>query len=356
LRIAIDARELRGKPTGVGRYLAETLAAWKTLPEIAAHDVVLCAPDEGSAGTRWEQLTLPGLIRRAGADVFFAPGYTGPLRCPVPMVVAVHDVSFWAHPEWFSPREGIRRRVLTKWSARRAARVLTISEFSKTEIVKHLGVAKQKVEVIYPGVGSLADRKGPPRSSQESDAARASVARDNMVLYVGSVFNRRHVPELIEGFARLAGRHAGARLEIVGDNRTTPRIDLDAAARASGATDRIRLRNYVSDEDLSALYGQARAMAFLSDYEGFGFTPLEALAAGVPIVVLDTPVAREICRDAAMYVGRPDPVVIEAALERALFDDAERARVLAAAAGVLRRYSWATSARRTLQTLVTCGG
>jgi alpha-1,3-rhamnosyl/mannosyltransferase len=164
------------------------------------------------------------------------------------------------------------------------------------------------------------------------------------------------VPELIEGFSRLAKRHADARLEIVGDNRTTPRIDLEALARASGRADRIRLRSYVSDGELAALYGRARAMAFLSDYEGFGLTPLEALAAGVPIVVLDTPVAREIYGDAAIYVERPDPAAIDAALERALLDDAERGRVAAAAGGVLARYSWRESARRTLQTLVTCGG
>ncbi len=363
MRIAVDARELRGQPTGVGRYLSQTLAAWKALPEAATHDVVLCAPEGESAGTRWEQLTLPGLIRRAGADVFFAPGYTGPLRCPVPMVLAVHDVSFSAHPEWFSPREGIRRRLLTRWSAQRASRVITISEFSKSEIVEHLGVAPGKVEVIYPGVSSLADHKGPPRSdgegppySAQGPEARAFMAREPLILYVGSVFNRRHVPELIDGFSRLARRHPDARLEIVGDNRTTPRLDLEALARTSGVGDRIGLRSYISDEALAVLYGRARTMAFLSDYEGFGLTPLEALAAGVPIVVLDTPVAREIYGAAAIAVERPDPAAIDAALERALFDEAERARMLAAAAALLPRYSWLESARRTLQTLVTCGG
>jgi glycosyltransferase involved in cell wall biosynthesis len=338
VKIVVDARELRGKPTGVGRYLAELFAAWKAMPAAAAHEFVLFAPDEGTAGTLWEQVTLPQLVRRAGADVLFSPAYTGPLLGSVPMVVAIHDVSYAAHPEWFPWREGLRRRMLSRLAARRAARVLTISEFSKQEIVKHLGVDPSKVTVTYLGV---------------TQAPRAESGAPD-VLFVGSIFSRRHVPELMQGFAGLAARHADARLTIVGDNRTTPQVDLDAVARASGSGDRIRIRSYVTDEELRALYRGARAFVFLSDYEGFGLTPLEALSAGIPIVVLDTPVAREIYGPAAVYLPRPDPALVDAALERMLFDEAERARLLDAAATVLARYSWQECAHRTLQVLLAC--
>ena len=125
MRIAVDARELAGRPTGVGRYLAEILDAWAEMPAAAAHEFVLCATEpilrvpaalrvttsiEPGHGTVWEQWTLPRLIRRAHADVLFAPAYTAPLRSPVPVVLTIHDVSFAAHPEWFSRREGFRRR------------------------------------------------------------------------------------------------------------------------------------------------------------------------------------------------------------------------------------------------------
>ncbi len=340
MKIAIDARELRGKPTGVGRYLAELLNAWKSIPAASAHEFVLLSPAGGNGGTRWEQFALPGLVRRTGASVLFSPAYTGPVRSPVPLVVAIHDVSYAAHPEWYGWREGLRRRVLTRMSARRAARVLTISEFSKREIVRHLGVDGSKVAVTYPGVTGMPGAQ---------DAGTHPV-----VLYVGSVFNRRHVPELIEGFARLAARHRSVRLEIVGDNRTRPRVDLDRVVRASGAADRIQVRSYVSDEELRRLYGSARAFAFLSDYEGFGLTPIEALSAGIPPVVLDTPIAREIYGGAAIHVPQPEPALIASALERALFDEAERTRLLDAAAAVLGRYSWEECAHRTLQILLAC--
>jgi glycosyltransferase involved in cell wall biosynthesis len=342
MRIAIDGRELHGKATGVGRYLSELLNAWKAMPVAAVHEFVLLAPSGGASGTAWEQLVLPRLIRRSGAQVFFAPAYTGPMLSPLPMVVTIHDMSFAAHPRWFSWREGVRRRTLTRLSARRAARVVTVSEFSKREIIKHTGVPADHVEVIYSGITSMAE------------AARAGTRRPGTVLFVGSVFNRRNVPQLIEGFARLARRHPGVRLELVGDNRTSPPVDLQAVIRASGAADRVRVRAYLSDTELRLLYGEACAFAFLSDYEGFGLPPIEALSAGIPLVVLDTPVAREIYGPAAIYVARPDPALIEPALERALFDQTDRARVLDAAPGVLARYSWEESARRTLQILLAC--
>ena len=342
MRIAVDSRELRDKPTGVGRYLAEILSAWEQLPAARGHDTVLCAPMAAMpAGTRWEQLTLPGLVRNAKADVLFAPGYTGPLRCPVPMVLTVHDVSFVAHPEWFRWREGIRRRTLTRLSAQRAARVLTVSEFSKREIAQGLGIDSGKIEVIYSGVTSLS-------RSLRTDP-------EPLVLYVGSIFNRRRIPELIEGFARLAHRRGDVRLEIVGDNRTTPPIAVDSLVQATGVADRIRVHPYLTDDELASLYSRAGTFAFLSEYEGFGLPPLEALGAGIPIVVLDTPVAREIYGEAALYIERADPAFVESALERSLFDEAERQRVLSAAQDLLPRYSWRDCAATVLHALENAG-
>jgi glycosyltransferase involved in cell wall biosynthesis len=363
MRIAVDARELTGKPTGVGRYLSELLAAWAVLPGAAGHEVILCSPESidpsrtnqwrvttltrAGAGTVWEQTVLPGLVRDARADVLFAPAYSGPLLAPAPMVLSIHDVSFAAHPEWFSRREGWRRRLITRLSARRAARILTISDFSKREIVRHLGVDQSKVEVIYLGATPLA---GPPEGGPHIKRAGPPV-----ILYVGSLFARRHIPELIAGFGRLARRHPDVRLEIVGDNRAWPAIDVPALAAAVGAAGRVRARSYVSDQELAALYGQATAFVFLSAYEGFGLTPLEALAAGVPIVVLDTDVAREIYGPAAIYLAKPDAAAVDAALERVLVDVVERARILEAVPQVLARYSWQECAHRTLQVLLACG-
>jgi glycosyltransferase involved in cell wall biosynthesis len=275
-------------------------------------------------------------------DVVFAPGYTAPLTVPAPVVLTVHDVSFFAHPEWFSFREGTRRRMLTAWSARRARRVITDSEFSKSEIARHIGIDESRVTVIPLGV----EQRG---FGQPDPASR----RDPVVLFVGSIFARRRVDRLIDAFDIVAAQVPQARLEIVGENRTrAPRLDLEALRRASRYADRIHIRSYVDDDTLHALYRRASLLAFLSEYEGFGFTPLEALAAGVVPVLLDTPVARETCGDAARYVSPSAPASgVAEAITELLTNDAARRQLAQRAEAVLARYDWDLTAADTLRVL-----
>lgn len=356
MRIAVDARELCGRPTGVGRYLSELLAEWATHPEARRHSWILYAHERpsitapwsesvrvvaGRGGSTWEQWTFPRALRDDHADVLFAPGYTAPLTAPVPTVLTVHDVSFFARPEWFSLREGMRRRLLTAWSARRARVVITVSQYSKSEIVKHIGLPESRIRVIPHGIRH----------------ASGGFAREPIVLYVGSVFARRRVDQLIASFDRVVERVPSARLEIVGDNRTMPRVDLDALRRQTRHADRISIRSYVDDATLQDLYARASVFAFLSEYEGFGLTPLEALAAGIPPVVLDTPIARETCGPAARYVpgvNTTEPLVD--ALTECLTDNASREGILQHAPGVLARYQWPAAAAMTLHAIEEAAG
>jgi len=355
IRIGIDARELSGRATGVGRYLGGLLGEWAADSRAQAHEFVLYAnaPIElpldarrfatrtvrGSGGTWWEQIDLPRAARRDRLDVWFAPGYTAPLRVEIPLVVAIHDLSFAAHPEWFRMREGARRRWLVRRAAHKAAAVITISEFSRDELIDRLDVPPDRVRLIPPGV-----RKG-------DWATRAPRDNGPRVLFVGSIFNRRHVVELIRAFAPIARAHRDASLDIVGDDRSYPYQDLRAAIAAEGVSDHVRWHEYVSDAELRTLYARARAFAFLSEYEGLGLTPLEALTAGVPPVLLDTPIARESCGSAAIYPASHAISAITAGLETALFDEAARSRVLSAAPAQLARYSWPRAARDTLRVI-----
>lgn len=349
MKILVDARELAGRPTGVGRYLLELLRRWGAGTG-TAHEVVLCAPGRPSAaadlgvrtlaigrggGTLWEQRDFARAIRRESPDVVFAPAYTAPLFVQPPIVLTIHDVSFVAHPEWFSLRDGLRRRLLTRLSAQRAETVLTVSEFSAREIEAAYGVPRSRLRVVRHGVGA----PGPPGP------------REPLVLFVGSVFNRRHVPALIQAFARVRRQVASARLTIVGENRSRPFQDLAVEAARAAVTDAVEIADYVPDGRLAALYGSASVFAFVSEYEGFGLTPLEALGAGVPPVVADTAVAREVCGDAALYVPPGDVHALAEALATLLLDGPARARLLARAPAVLARYSWDRAAAETLSVL-----
>jgi glycosyltransferase involved in cell wall biosynthesis len=395
MRIAVDARELCGRPTGVGRYLSELLAEWAAHPDAQRHAWILYAHQRppigtpwsdsvrvvgGGGGSAWEQWTLPRALSRDRPNVLFAPGYTAPLTAPAPTVLTVHDVSFFARPEWFSFREGTRRRLLTAWSARRARIVITDSLFSKSEIVKHIGLPEASIRVIPLGIRRVEPSSGTfvrnPREEPSSGTAvrPASAAegrygevapklagtfaseggnrREPIVLYVGSVFARRRVDQLIASFDRVVDRVPAARLEIVGENRTVPHVDLEARRRETRHADRISIRSYVDEATLQDLYARASAFAFLSEYEGFGLTPLEAIAAGIPPVLLDTPIARETCGPAARYVPPADTSeALVDALCDLLGDDASREAILQHAPAVLARYQWPAAATATLHAI-----
>lgn len=366
MRISIDARELLGQRTGVGRYLAELCAEWLRVDPYPPHEfrlyaqqagdtpTVLGAPFDaaasdrfryhavpGDGGALWEQTRLAAAINASPPDVLFAPAYTVPFRSGAPIVATIHDISFETHPEWFTWREGLRRRWLTRQSARRAAHIIATSGFTRDEIVRHLQIPRERVSVIWHGI----HRPNPA----------PGLAREPIVLYVGSIFNRRHMPELIRAFAHVTRTCPGARLVLVGDNRSHPFEDPDRLAAAAGIAGRVSVRRYVDENELAVLYGQATVFAFLSEYEGFGFSPLEAMAAGVPPVVGDTPVARELYGDAAVRVGVTDVPAIAAAISALLQDGPARRATVAAAEARLSRFTWSRAAAETLALLERVG-
>jgi glycosyltransferase involved in cell wall biosynthesis len=275
--------------------------------------------------------------------VFFAGAYTAPLALGLPLAVTIHDVSFAAHPEWFTPREGARRRLLTRQAARAASVIFTDSEFSRREIVERLGASPERMRVIPPGVTAR--------------PAAPSSPRDPLVLFVGSIFNRRRLPTALSAFAEATASRPDARFVIAGADRSYPPINFEALTRSAGISSRVEFLSYVTEAQLDSLYSRAAVFVFLSEYEGFGLTPLEALSAGVPIVVLDTPVAREVYGDAAWYVDRDDAVRGASRAIQVLLDDRrEVERLLARAPQVLSRYSWDAAAEQTLTAIHAIAG
>ena len=360
MRIGIDGRELLHKRTGVGRVLAELCGEWLVSDRAREHEFLFYTPEAGAdpsilgrpfsdssnrrfrhrsvpgrPGTWWEQVTLCTAAARDDLDLFFAPAYSAPLRLAVPTVVTMHDVSFIAHPEWFGWREGLRRRWLAERTIARADAIISVSAFTRAEILRYYNVSPERVRIVLSGITP----RVVPLAAQNSPPS---------VLFVGSIFNRRHLPTLIRAFASVLRTFPSAQLTVVGDDRSFPTQDLASSVRQAGVEDSVSLRSYVSESELRELYQWATVFVFLSEYEGFGLTPLEAMSAGVPVVVADTPVARELYGDAALFVPVADTTATAAAIRMLLADQSVRDHQRQHAAALLPAFTWTRAADETL--------
>jgi glycosyltransferase involved in cell wall biosynthesis len=359
LRIGVDARELQGRATGTGRYLRNLLRLWArnashTLIAYfngpAPEDPVLAAPsivarplgDGRMRGVRWQQRVLPREAQHDRLDVFFAPAYTCPLGLRVPRVTMVHDLSFFSLPHEFGLIDGAKRRALVRASVRESARVLAQSDFTRRELQAYFPEASDRVRVIPLGP----DDDLPPGGPRAEARAWLDV-RGPFLLTVGSLFNRRCVPELLRATARLARQHPELRLEMVGENRTHPWIDVDGMVRKLGLERRVRLAGFLSDRELATRYAAADVAVFLSDYEGFGLGALEAMARGVPVVVSARPAMGELFGEAALLVDPRDPAGIAAAVEQVLRNDGLRDDLVERGLALARRFSWTETATQT---------
>lgn len=362
LRIGVDARELQGRPTGVGRYLrnllrgftrdhGDTVVAYVSgeppADRVLDHPLVqVRALPRMRPGLAWQQLRLPRAARADRLDVFFAPAYTCPWFLDLPCVTTVHDLSFFALPEDFGWSDGLRRRLSVAASVGVSARVIAVSDFTRREIEARFPAAATRVVSI--GHGADDDLPDPPL---RADARARLGVRGPLILTVGTVFGRRRLPVLLRAIARLRSRFAGLRLEVVGDVRAHPPFDGPALARRLGLGDSVRFSGFVDEAGLADRYAAADAAVFLSAYEGFGLPALEAMARGVPVVVSDRPALNEIFGDAALQAPLEDEHAIADAIGRLLDDEAVRRHFIHRGRNVAARHSWTLAARQTRDVL-----
>ncbi len=365
--VGIDGRELQGRPTGTGRYLRNLLRHWRDSPDTLVVYFNGAAPDAellrhprvrvralGSAptsGLLWQERRLPAAAGGDGLDVFFSPAYSCPLSLPLPRVTAVHDLSFFSLPQDFTFRDGFRRRLLVARSLRVSRLVLACSDFTRREIASRFPDLADRVLTIPLGADD--DLAAPP--PREEARARLGV-RGRFVLTVGAILNRRRLPELLRAIARLRRRFPDVELDVVGENRTHPRLDPGALARSLGLADQVRFSGFVDEAGLADRYAAADVAVFLSDYEGFGLPALEAAARSVPLVASQRPALGEILGDAALLVDPADEDAITGALARVLADDALRSDLRRRGRALAARYSWAQTAGRTRDALRRAAG
>ena len=338
--IAIDADVLGRRRTGDETYAAsllrelagiadeERIVAITRRPELVPDGVEAFELPARSQAVRMA-FGLPRALRRLAPalghfNYVVPPAYRGPA------VVTVHDLSFESNPELMSRRDRFLFRTFVPRAARRADRVLAVSERTKRDLVEHYRISEEKVVVTPNGVDAIFRPNGDVPDSPP------------YALFVGGIQPRKDPLTAIEALALVGG---DLRLVLVGDEKRRGE-EVRTAVRRLGLERRVELVGYVEHEGLASLYRGAACLVFPSRYEGFGLPVLEAMASGTPVVATTAGAVPEVAGNAAVLVAPGDPEALAEGIRRALGD---RERLVAAGLERARMFTWSETARRTLE-------
>jgi len=295
----------------------------------------------------WEQMALPLLARRYRLDVLHSPVFVAPLMLCCASIVSLLDMTWFTHAEYHTRVKRAYFRTLIPPSARRAARIVAISEASKRDVIALLGVKPEKVAVTYLGVDLDVFRPGVSEGQAGELMARYGVRRP-YVLYVGKLDPRKNLPLLIGAFDSIASLFPDHQLIIAGNPGWDYQAIYDAAAQAS-CRERVRLVGFVKEADLPAMYAGAALFVYPSSYEGFGFPVLEAMACGTPVITSNVSSLPEVAGDAGLLVDPLDVAALAGAMRRVLSDGDLRQGMRVKGLEQAARFTWEETARRTLQ-------
>jgi glycosyltransferase involved in cell wall biosynthesis len=365
LRIAIDAHAVGTKLGGNESYasnLIESLAQIDSFNQYTIYITTNEARDRFQG--RWPNfkvratlphtpviripLTLSAELRKNPVDVLHVQ-FTAPPFCPCPTVVSIHDLSFEHLPETFKRRSRMQLRLTVRNSARRAARILSLSEHSRRDIIDTYGISPDRVTAIPLAAAS---HFSPVTDSRELQRVRHIYGIDrDYILSVGSIQPRKNLARLVRAYASLRGEYSADKL---------PKLVLagkcawlyDETLRAldeTGLRDTVVLTGYVPQSDLPALYSGALCFVYPSYFEGFGLPPLEAMKCGVSVVVGNRTSLPEVVGTAALTVDPFDVEAIAAAIKRLMNDSQLRQELRSKGQQRAGMFDWRETARKTLK-------
>jgi glycosyltransferase involved in cell wall biosynthesis len=359
VRIAIDARKLHDY--GIGTYVRNLVHGLAR----QEHDdtyVLLCRKEDAeylrSLGPKFEpllegagnyslreQLSVPLALSRARVDLFHAPHYVvSPLtRCPY--VVTIHDCIHLRFPQYLPNRLApTYARTMMQVAAKRARRVLTVSNASKQDILHYLRIPADKVEVIYNALDTgLAE---PPSAEDIARVQERFLLTSPFILYAGNIKPHKNVDRLIEAYSILRRRGMeDTKLLIIGD-AISKYPNLRRLVHRFQLHPHVRFLGFVPEATLAALYRLASVFVFPSLYEGFGLPPLEAMSAGTPVVTSNVSSLPEVVGDAAVMIDPMDAGAIAEAMARVLGDPDLRADLIRKGHERVKVFSWERSVQR----------
>jgi glycosyltransferase involved in cell wall biosynthesis len=349
LNVAIDIQVVADPRTGVGQFTYHLVKALPRVDETVHYTLFLFdfrrrfrdaslqstnvslrkLPWPGVLmRTLWDWAAYPPLESLTGPfDLFHFTNYMIPPMRKRRALTTIYDMGFFRYPEYTSPKAMRWPLPHAKESAERALGVITVSEFSRSEIVSLLGLPREKVHVVYPGVSTAFRRnaKAPDGSIPRTESERSGP----YILCVGTLEPRKNIPVLLRAYGKNRSyfRNRGCKLRLVGMKGWLC-DEIFHTVRAWALDEDVVFSGYVDEQELIAIYRGARFAVFPSLYEGFGMPLLEAMASAVPVLASDIPAHREALSDAALFFEPRDEDGLAQRM-RDLFEDSALRRGLA---------------------------
>lgn len=341
----INGRFLTQKMTGVHRF-AYNLCRALVRAGVECRIIMPCAPVVSCydvngldivkygkcSGHLWEQVVLPFYMRKHKKNLLLNFTSLGPIAVSN-KIITIHDLAFLENPKWYSRSYYLFYKFLTPICAKTSKVILTVSEFSKKEIVRLLGINESKIYVIYNAADVL-------DCGNSADIIN-SIPSD-FILAVSSLDPRKNFIRLMEAFAKMPDHNL---VVVGGANKVFSDVSLPEGIK------NVTFLGRVSDTSLVYLYRHAKAFVYPSLFEGFGIPPIEAMTYGCPVIVSDLDVLHEVCADSALYV---DPYSVEDMIERILYlYNNEEAREILIAKGMknVERFNWDKSSEALIKVI-----
>ena len=303
----------------------------------------------------WEQVVQPFALRKERVDLLHALAFVTPLLSPCPSVVTIYDLSFLLYPDSFKRFKRFYLGLFTRLSARRARRIIAISESTKRDVVRLLGVPPEKVEVVYCGIDEAFHPLAPlsPQSwgeRGEVDAFRSKRGLpERFILFVGTIEPRKNVTRLIEAFASLRPCDFANLKLVIGGAKGWFYQDVFARVEELGLEGEVMFPGYIPVSELPLWYNAAELFVYPSLYEGFGLPLLEAMACGTPVVTANTSSLPEVVGEAGLTVDPLDVAGLAEAMRRVLDDEALRQEMRKRGLQRAKGFSWTKTAQETVQ-------
>lgn len=314
MKIAIDGFEIDGNFTGVGRYLRNLLDGilkfdkknsytlfkrGETDPFQKDNLKIVTLPSSKSH-TRWQNTDLLRSLKNEQFDLFFSPNHTVPLFYKGRSFMTVHDVSWRGVPRDFSWKERFSRDIRTRISLKKCEKIFTVSDYSKMEMIRFYKTPSEKIIPIHSGIEKSFFRETEEQINTFKN--KYDLTGYLSIGFLGSMFKRRHIMELIDAF-NILKKNFKIKLFLIGQifDKKVEKYFNDPAI--------IHIKR-IPEKEINSFYSSIDLFAYLSEYEGFGFPPLESLMCGTVPLLLRSSSLKEIFNDIALFVDKPDPDII----------------------------------------------